>query len=226
MEEFFQNYYFLIIMLSAATIVCFLWLFIFNRERLHAKWWELIIVCLLHTFIGVGFVKLFAILESGGDFSNNGMSLYGGLFFMPLVYLIYAKAKKLPVFEIFDIFAVCLAITYFFARFNCIHSGCCLGKIYDNVHGARYPTREIEIVFFAVSAIGGGLLNVRGYLKEKVFLVFLGSYGVLRFILEFMRESSSAGIFHIAHLWSSLSIIVVVTTLIIKAYLKKEKSNR
>ena len=154
-------------MLSAATIVCFLWLFIFNRERLHAKWWELIIIAVLHTIIGVGTVKLFAILESGGDFSNDGMSLYGGLFFMPLTYLIYAKAKKLPVFEVFDIFAVCLAITYFFARFNCIHSGCCLGKIYDKVHGARYPTREIEIAFFAIAAIGGGLLNVRNYLKES-----------------------------------------------------------
>ena len=223
MKEFFDKYYFLIIVLSIATILSFLWLVIFNRERLKAKWWELLIVSILHTLIGVGAVKLFAILENGGDFSFKGMSLFGGLFFMPLVYFIYAKIKKLPVLEVFDVFVFSLAITYACSRFNCLHDGCCYGKFIDSTNTMRYPTRELEIVFHSLSAIGAAIFVIKNMCKENVFFIYLGGYGVFRFIIEFMRHSDSNSVFHIAHLWSTLSVIVVITILIIRAYLAKSK---
>ena len=52
------------------------------------KWYAVIAFSVLHTVCGVLSVKAFAFLETG-DAGN--MSLFGGVFFMPVLYFISAK---------------------------------------------------------------------------------------------------------------------------------------
>lgn len=223
MQEFFKNNYIIIILLSIATVLCFVWLFFFNKEKLKAKTWEIILIVFLHTLLGVGFVKLFAIMEAGFNASKAGsMSLYGGIFFMPILYFIYAKLKKLPVGLVFDTFVVCLAATLMIARINCLFSGCCLGKFIDSNYTVRFPSREIEL---AAQAIFVGLaifFIMRNKLGSKLYPAYMVYYGVFRFIIEFFRESSTEGPFHIAHLWSAIAVIAGVTIIIIQLVMNKK----
>ena len=140
---------FLIIMLSLATLCSFIWL-CFNREKLNSPIWLLLIISILHTLFGVLCVKFFAILEVGFDMSKAGnMSMYGGIFFMPLFYFLYSKIKKIDLGLTFSIFTISIVITYFFARINCLHGGCCYGMEIGNT-GYRYPTRELELIYYFV----------------------------------------------------------------------------
>ena len=186
MLDFLKNNYILIILLSVSTVLCFLWLFLFNKEKLQAKTWELILVAFLHTLLGVAFVKFFAIMESGFAQKQNGaMSLYGGIFFMPIFYIVYALVKKLPIGLVFDTFVVCLVATLTLARVNCLFMGCCLGKFIDSDYTVRFPTREIEIVVNGLFVCLAVFLILKGKFNNYLYPAYMVYYGVFRFILEF-----------------------------------------
>ena len=187
MPSFIANNYILIIILALATVLCFLWLFLFNKEKLNAKTWELVLVAILHTLIGVGCVKFFAIIEAGFNAEKAGsMSLYGGIFFMPILYLIYAKVKDLSVGLVFDIFSVCLVTTLALARVNCLFMGCCLGICLNDDCTVRFPSREIDLTFNVLFAGLAVFLVLKDKFKGKVYPAYMAYYGLIRFIFELL----------------------------------------
>ena len=161
-------------------------------------------------------------MESGFDVDKFGsMSLFGGVLLMPVFYFIYAKTKKIPFGDVFDVFVISLISTLMFARINCIIFGCCLGKSI-NYSEVRYPTRELEIGFYVILLIVLILFTFKKILTGKLYLIYLISYGAFRFIIEFMRESDSDTVFHVAHVWSLLSIGIGIGLII---YLSKRKKD-
>ena len=74
----------LIVLLLLGTIFNVFWLYRMRRQ-LQMKWYAVIAFSVLHTVCGVLSVKAFAFLETG-DAGN--MSLFGGVFFMPVLYFI------------------------------------------------------------------------------------------------------------------------------------------
>lgn len=89
-------------------------------------------VGIAHTLIGVISVKAFAFIE-GAD--AGAMSLFGGVFFMPLTYILGAKLFKRPLGEVADVFTPVMVVTLMCARINCILSGCCMGLPIPGVNG-------------------------------------------------------------------------------------------
>ena len=224
--EFIKNYWFLTMMLAIATILSFVWLFAFNKNKLNAKWWEILIIVLIHTLYGVLTVKFFAILEVGFNFEKAGnMSLFGGIFFMPIMYYIYAKIKKLPLSLVFDIFVIPLAITLLLARINCLHGGCCLGIVIDAEKGIRWPAREIDLAIHALFLI----FAIPWIMKDKsngmAYPVYMAIYGILRFINEWFRESSNSNVFHIGHIWAILSSVIGLILLLLLLICEKKGEN-
>ena len=213
--NWFINSWFLLLMLFLGTAFSFGYLFAFCRKTLHAKWYELLIVSFIHTIFGVFCVKFWAMLETGFALGSSGkMSLYGGLFLMPIFYAVYAIIKKIPFKKIFDIFTICLASTLFMARINCIHSGCCNGLLIQgtNIH---IPTREMELVFYGVFIIFNFKWIIEDRSNGKVYPLFLLSYGIFRFITEFLREYDGESLFHRGHIWSIVSIVIGITLLVV-----------
>ena len=226
MKEFFETHWFLIMVLAIASIGSFVWLFVFNKEKLHAKWWEILLVSITHTLFGVLMVKFFALIEAGFNSQKAGsMSLYGGIFFMPIYYLIYAKIKKLPLGLVFDIFAVCLAFTLMMARINCFHAGCCLGKVNPET-GNRYPTREIDTILNALFTCAAIILIFKNKLNCLIYPSYMMYYAAGRFVLEFFRVSSSTNALHIAHIWSIVSFVIGSLILIINLYRKNRDETK
>jgi prolipoprotein diacylglyceryltransferase len=212
-------------MLAIATILSFVWLFVFNKKKLNARWWEIIILCLVHTLYGVLTVKFFALLEAGFNFEKAGsMSLYGGIFLMPIMYVLYAIIKKLPIALVFDVFVISLAFTLALARLGCFYYGCCQGVELGS-SGFKWPSREIDLATHVLFII----FIITWIQKEKskgmAYPFYMLVYGFFRFINEWFRKSDSSSPFHIGHVWSLISIIAGLTIIIVMFIKNKKGEN-
>lgn len=196
----------LYLLLALGTIFNIFWLFRF-QDRLKMKWWAILIISVLHTVYGVLTVMLFAFAESGFNPDSLGnMSIFGGVFLMPIAYFLGAKLFKRKPGEVFDIFLICMMFTLMCARINCIISGCCKGCLIFGSETARWPTRELEVVFYIVLLIIFGRRVKRNESRGELYPAYMFLYGIFRFITEFFRVSErSAGIFHLSHLWALIS---------------------
>lgn len=198
------NENFLYILLAVATIYGCYWLSQY-KETLRMKGWMAIPLAILHTALGVLCVTAFAFLESG---DGGNMSLFGAVFFMPVLYFAGAKLTGRKVADVFDIFAVTMIFTLMCARVNCLIGGCCLGKCIPGTEW-RWPTRQLELVFYAVLLIY--LWNKVGKpgFSGKVYPIYMMAYGAFRFIVEWFRETDNPiGFFHISHIWALVSVAV------------------
>ena len=201
----------LLLLLAAGTVFTFVWL-ILLRKRLNLRWYAATLLAIAHTLYGVFTVKAFAFLETGFDKASLGnMSLFGGVFLMPLAYWFGAKISKRPVREVFDIFTPCMIFTVMCARINCIISGCCVGLPIPGLGGVRFPTREAELIFYVVLLAVICPRIVKGVTDGKVYPVYMMSYGIFRFIIEFFRQAQTDNLFHMAHMWATLSLIVGIS---------------
>lgn len=215
----------LIILLSCATLINIGWLYL-NKAFLKMNRVLLILMSLFHTLFGVLFVFIFAYIESGFNIESLGnLSLYGGVFFMPIVYLCYALARKIDIGRTFDIFTISIVSTLFFARINCLISGCCVGVIIGSTN-LRFPSRELELFFYALFIIFAAPSIYKGKNQGYYYPIYMVSYGIFRFFIEFFRFDSTNYIFHIGHLWSAISIIIGLVFIFIIKYCRGKKSEK
>lgn len=210
----------LILLLGCGTLFNVYWLHR-CRERLHLRWLSVLLLSVLHTVLGVLSVKVFALFETG-DFSN--MSLFGGVFFMPLFYWGVAKLAKQKTADVFDVFTICLVFTLMCARLNCMISGCCLGAHIpiEGLTHLRFPTRELELLFYVILLSRLWRKVLSGSARGMIYPIYMISYGIFRFVTETLRFSDRTdSILHISHLWALLSLGIGIS--IYGELQKKEK---
>lgn len=199
----------LILLLTAASILTFIWLYL-QRRRLGMKLYAVFLVTILHVLYGVMTVRLFAALEG----APGGMSLFGAVFLMPPAYFLGARLTRRPVAEVFDIMTVCMVITLFCARINCLISGCCLGRQISFHSAARWPTRESELVFYIIFLIAVIPKIRQGKSKGSIYPVYMIAYGLFRAVNECFRVSSATNsIFHLSHVWAVLTLLMGLSIL-------------
>ena len=200
----------LYLLLAVATAATFVWLLLF-RERLRITRIAALGLSLLHVAVGLLCVKFFAFLE-GAD--SGARSLFGAVFFMPLAYALGAKLSRRKAADVFDIFAVCMIFTLFCARISCLVSGCCQGRMIPGLEPHRWPTREAELIFYAVFLTLTVPKIWKGKTQGQVYPQYMMYYGLTRFILELFRDNGTNYVFHLAHLWAILAFVlgfVIVT---------------
>ncbi len=200
----FLQHHTLSLLLALATLATFLWL-LANRQRLRMTWLVAAGLSLLHVAVGLLSVAVFARLEGA---EPGARSLFGAVFFMPIAYWLGAKLCKRKTSEVFDIFAVCMIFTLFCARIACLFNGCCLGRMIPGLEPYRWPTREIELVFYIVFLALAVPKILKGESCGKVYPGYMASYGLLRAVLECFREASTNRVFHLSHIWALLSLIL------------------
>ena len=210
----------LILLLGCGTLFNVYWLHR-CRERLHLRWLSVLLLSVLHTVLGVLSVKVFALFETG-NFSN--MSLFGGVFFMPLFYWGVAKLAKQKAADVFDVFTICLVFTLMCARLNCMISGCCLGAHIpiEGLTHLRFPTRELELLFYVILLSRLWRKVLSGSARGMIYPIYMISYGIFRFVTETLRFSDRTdSILHVSHLWALLSLGIGIS--IYGELQKKEK---
>ena len=210
----------LILLLGCGTLFNVYWLHR-CRERLHLRWLSVLLLSVLHTVLGVLSVKVFALFETG-NFSN--MSLFGGVFFMPLFYWGVAKLAKQKTADVFNVFTICLVFTLMCARLNCMISGCCLGAHIpiEGLTHLRFPTRELELIFYVLLLSRLWRKVLSGSARGMIYPIYMISYGIFRFVTETLRFSDRTdSILHVSHLWALLSLGIGIS--IYGELRKKEK---
>lgn len=128
---------------------------------------------------------------------HGGLVWYGGLGAAALIGAIYLKKNKFPVLKTMDFLVPYSALGHAIGRLGCFLNGCCFGKpaenfgIYFPVYNARLiPTQLYEsgllIVLFLI------LKNLRNkpHKQGEVFVFYVLSYSMLRFLMEFLRGDS------------------------------------
>ena len=213
----------LILLLSAGAVFTAVWL-ILLRKRLDMPWYAAIPLAILSTVYGVLTAKVFAFLEAGFNTDSLGnMSLFGGVFFMPLAYWLGAKLSKRSYREVFDVFTPCMIFTVMCARINCIVSGCCIGLPIPGMNGVRFPTREAEILFYIILLICLCPRVLKGKYRGQAYPIYMISYGAFRFVEEFFRSADTSSVFHRAHIWALITLIIGIS---IYAEIKSETATR
>ena len=101
-----------------------------------------------------------------------------------------------------------MIFTLLCARLNCLFSGCCLGKPIPGTEHT-WPTRQAELVYYAVLLIFLWRKVGKPGFSGKVYPIYMMSYGIFRFIVEWFRETTNpVAFFHISHIWALVSIAV------------------
>lgn len=213
----------LILLLSAGAVFTAVWL-VLLRKRLDMPWYAAIPLAILSTVYGVLTAKVFAFLESGFNTDSFGnMRLFGVVFFMPLAYWLGAKLSKRSYREVFDVFTPCIIFTVMCARINCIVSGCCIGLPIPGMNGVRFPTREAEILFYIILLICLCPRVLKGKYRGQAYPIYMISYGAFRFVEEFFRSADTSSVFHRAHIWALITLIIGIS---IYAEIKSETATR
>lgn len=166
-----------------------------RRERYALSVPKALLFTLLLAVCGVMGTKLLYILENWREVVENGLTL-GGLSFFGAVFLIPPLMAVLglplglkPGWSL-DACAPCVAVMIACMRVGCFLSGCCGGweMTLGNFH-FHWPTQAMESL--GDFCILGLLLQMEGRDAHpgKRYAVFLVGYGLLRFFVEFLRDT-------------------------------------
>lgn len=186
LAQFFANhgYYFFLGIGAIAMLV----LMLARRRAYSLSIIQSSIYTLLLLMTGIAGAKLLFFFECGME-SFSGMSFFGAVYLvllaMPLVGLLFKLKPK----DSLDACAPCVAAIVGFQRFGCFCAGCCGGISIGNT-AMVWPTQLME---------GFGdmlILSILLYIEKKEdsrgkgYPTFLLCYGIMRFVIEFVRDTS------------------------------------
>ncbi len=194
-----------------------------------AEYWE---------YFSNNFIEIFKLWE-------GGMVFYGGFIGGLFCGLLYIKIKHLDIPEILDIMAPGVAIAIGIGRIGCFLNGCCFGRVTNSFIGVRFPQRYLPPVYWShlkrglipsnalyslpviptqlistidLLVIFGILWGIRNRVPFTGFLfsLFIGLYGLHRFIIDYFRYyEGSALILKVLTLSQAFSILMMLLSIII-----------
>lgn len=196
----------------------------------------------IYCMIGAGTVgKLLYVLTRSTTPGLNiferlgGFVFFGGLIGAILGLYIYSIRKWDRFLDLLDTYASLVPLGQAIGRIGCYFNGCCYGRAYDGFMSVKYIVSDTEISVFPTWFVESGfcfLLFMSMFcVSKKVYsgiysAIYLMSYSLFRFLLEFYRGDSLRGV------WMGLSISQYISTcmffigivIFIKSNLIKEKN--
>lgn len=137
-------------------------------------------------FSGVLGCKILYILENWGEpITLGGFSFFGAVFLVPIFMPLFGALFKLKPSQSINASAPCVCAMIGTIRVGCFLSGCCGGWALPN--GFRFPTQAMESI--GDFMILYWLLDSEEKGKQKLYLRFMLAYGILRFLVEFLRDT-------------------------------------
>jgi phosphatidylglycerol---prolipoprotein diacylglyceryl transferase len=166
----------------------------------------------------------------------SGMSYFGGLIGVVVAGTIYLKKKKIDFWQFSEFFIPAVPAGYFFGRIGNFLNGELYGRETKSVLGMyfssggsstlRHPSQIYEAILEGL-AIYLILLFFKKNSRFSGFLlvVYLFGYGLMRFLVEFVREPDSGAslIMNTLTLNQMFSIILMLVALILGLYLRKKR---
>lgn len=166
----------------------------------------------------------------------GGSVFYGGLIGGLFVAHFYMKRKKIKFEETSDLCTPIIPLFHAFGRIGCFLVGCCYGiesrfgfvyKYSPNIltnHVTRFPIQLVEAGFNLILFIVLNNLYKNNKFKGNLIYIYLISYSILRFIIEFFRGDSYRGFVFGISTSQFISIVIFIFSIVI-IIVKKQKKN-
>ena len=199
------------------------------RDRLGIKWYQAILLGAVETFFGAVAAKVLALAESGFNLAlSANVRWYGAVWILPLVAYVAARILKKKAAPFTDATAVVAAIALICVRVFCIMDGCCGGLQIVRGREMTWPLREIEMIYCTIFILIYWKQVYTGQSFGQIYPMYMISYGVVRFIIEWLRDefTGSIGIIHLAHIWSVITIVIGAAIYFELQEKQKKKSKR
>lgn len=178
---------------------------------------------------------------SAGFKIGSGMTFIGGLIGGIVVFLIgyfiFRKRFDTKLYQIVSIVPCVILIAHAFGRIGCFFAGCCYGKPTDSFLGvtfpghahAVHPTQLYEAAFlFIMFGICLWLVMKKDFMHN--LSLYLISYGIFRFLIEYLRGDSRGelvGPVSPSQFWSIFMVVGGVAVYFFMRYiLKKEAAKK
>ena len=181
------------------------------RDRLGIKWYQAILLGAVETFFGAVAAKVLALAESGFNLAASAaVRWFGAVWILPLVAYVAAKILKKKAQPFIDATAIVAAIALICVRPFCMLDGCCGGGIIVPGGTMTWPIREVEMIFCVIFIVIYWKQVYEGKSFGQVYPMYMLSYGIIRFFLEWLRPefTGSIGVIHLAHIWAIISIVI------------------
>ena len=182
-----------------------------RREKYRLTKTQSVLFATIVLILGILGCKILYTLENLSEVLENGLtfggfSFYGSVFLIPAVIPFAGKLFGLKPTESLDNAAMCILAMLATIRFGCYLNGCCGGI---TVGSFTIPAQLIEVIFDVVIIC---LLltwekkgEARGFLYPRMLLL----YGIVRFFIEFIRDTDKDWLFLSHAHWFSLAGITV-----------------
>lgn len=204
-----------VIILVFGTLAMFLLMLFRKKEYPQIKIWKMVIISILLTISGVLGAMLMHRIENG---SFGGTSFFGAVLFIPFI-ISPAVLLKIRYSTLLDLCAPCEALMLAFMKFDCILSGCCIGKYLPSLE-FQFPSRTIEIIVTLIITVALVKIENKNDNKGLIYAWYLILYGFSRFWLNWFRYGVKPviWIFPYGNVWS---IVAVVSGIVWIAVAKK-----
>lgn len=154
----------------------------------------------------------------------SGMSYHGGAIGVLMASMIFCWKRKIDFWNFADLFCPAIPLGYTFGRIGNFINGELYGRMTDVPWGMYFPhdpTRQLRHPSQLYEAFFEGivLFIILWSLRKKktfdgfFFSLYLIGYGMIRFIIEFLREPD----LHLGFIWASLSMGQLLCLLMVGA---------
>ena len=178
--------------------------------------------------------------EDGGITFLGGAII--GILSFGILFWILLKEKRSELKKYLNVLVIGLVIGHAFGRIGCFCAGCCFGKITDSFLGIVFPEGSSPYYYIVKHYVSEGMmleaaeklaLSTKVFptqlfeasflfilafilhkLKHHQFEIYLISYGIFRFLLEFLRADDRGSLFGFFSPSQWLSILIIITGLI------------
>lgn len=156
--------------------------------------------------------------ENGVEFTGiSGMSYHGAVIGAVIGALTFCKKEKINFWKLADFVIPCVPLGYTFGRFGNFFNGELYGRTTDFVFGMYFPlaeyhdqTKILRHPSQLYEAFSEGVMlflilwafRKKEVLKGKFLGLYILGYGVIRFMIEYVREPDA----HLGFIWFNLSM--------------------
>ncbi len=157
------------------------------------------------------------ILENGLELSLGGVSFFGAVFFLWLSVPLVARFLRVDSMKYLDYCTPAVVLMLACIRLGCFMKGCCHGRtVWIGSNPLVYPTQLIEcaldllLLDYLLRAEKDDRFNHGRY------FLFMGAYGIIRFFVEFLRDTPKSVLYMSNGQWFSICCIVICAVYMLK----------
>lgn len=199
---------------------------VFVSHKYGIRIWKGFVATVLLTVTGTVGTFLMYYLENG---KWGGLSFYGAVFLVPIVFLCVAPILKIPYRELTDLSAIGECIMLALMKVHCLINTCCMGRVlFTAADGTAvlFPSREVELVNALIIFFILLRWALKGKNRGELYPWYLLIYGSARFVLNIFRQAwvDKTMLLPVGNIWSIIAIAIGIIWILLLRRHKAEKN--